>query len=106
MRAPPLLTCSRYFRSADGTVPQFITGLLTPFDSFSLLTLPGDAGTWSVTVHISSRDQALKEARHPEKWRAVVAACPLHAHLLDGAPVSDLLAMSGIVDRHRRARRG
>lgn len=94
---------TRYFRSADGVVPQFITGLLTPFDSFSLLTLPGDAGTWSVTVYISSRDQALKEVRDPEKWRAVVAACPLHAHLLDGEPVSGVLAMSGIVDRHRRA---
>jgi 2-polyprenyl-6-methoxyphenol hydroxylase-like FAD-dependent oxidoreductase len=93
---------TRYFRSADGTAPQFITGLLTPFDSFSLLTLPGDAGSWSVTVYISSRDQALKELRHPEKWRAVVTACPLHAHLLDGEPVSEVLAMSGIVDRHRR----
>lgn len=93
---------TRYFRSAGGTIPQFITGLLTPFDSFSLLTLPGDTGTWSVTVYISSRDQALKQVRHPEKWRSVVAACPLHAHLLDGEPVSDILAMSGIVDRHRR----
>jgi 2-polyprenyl-6-methoxyphenol hydroxylase-like FAD-dependent oxidoreductase len=93
---------TRYFRQANGATPSFITGLLTPFDSFSLLTLPGDAGTWSVTVYISSRDQALKEVRHAEKWRSVVAACPLHAHLLDGEPVSDVLAMGGIVDRHRR----
>jgi 2-polyprenyl-6-methoxyphenol hydroxylase-like FAD-dependent oxidoreductase len=93
---------TRYFQAADGKMPQFITGLLTPFDSFSLLTLPGDAGSWSVTIYISSRDQALKEIRHPEKWRAVIAACPLHAHLLDGEPVSGVLAMSGIVDRHRR----
>ena len=92
---------TRYFRSADATAPQFITGLLTPFDSFSLLTLPGDAGTWSVTVYISSRDQALKQVRHADKWQTVVAACPLHAHLL-GEPVSDVLPMSGIVDRHRR----
>ena len=93
---------TRYFRPSNGATPGFITGLLTPFDSFSLLTLPGDVGTWSVTVYISSRDQALKEVRHPEKWRAVVAACPLHAHLLDGEPVGDVQAMSGIVDRHRR----
>jgi len=93
---------TRYFRSADGSAPQFITGLLTPFDSFSLLTLPGDAGTWSVTVYISSRDQALKEVRQADKWQAVVAACPLHAHLLDGEPVSGVLPMSGIVDRQRR----
>ena len=50
---------TRYFRSVAGEIPGFITGLLTHFDSFSLLTLPGDAGTWSVTVYISSRDQAL-----------------------------------------------
>ncbi len=93
---------TRYFRSAAGEQPQFITGLLTPFGSFSLLTLPGDAGTWSVTVYISSRDQALKELRQPEKWTALVAACPLHAHLLDGEPLTDVLAMSGIVDRRRR----
>ena len=92
---------TRYFRSASGEQPQFITGLLTPFDSFSLLTLPGDAGTWSVTVYISSRDQALKELRHREKWTALVAACPFHAHLLDGEPLTDVLAMSGIVDRRR-----
>jgi len=92
---------TRYFRSADGAAPQFIAGLLTPFDSFSLLTLPGDVGTWSVTVFISSRDQALKELRHAGKWTAAVAACPLHAHLL-GEPVTDVLAMSGIADRRRR----
>ena len=93
---------TRYFRSATGTVPPFRTGLLAPFDCYSLLTLPGDAGTWSVTVYISSRDQALKDLRHPEKWTALVAACPLHAQLLDGEPTTEVLAMSGVVDRHRR----
>jgi hypothetical protein len=29
--------------------------------SFALLTLPGDTDTWSVTVYISSGDQALKK---------------------------------------------
>jgi len=93
---------TRYFWSPSGDPPAFLTGLLTPLGSFSLLTLPGDAGTWSVTIYISSRDQALKEVRHPDKWAAVLAACPLHAHLTDAEPVSDILAMSGIVDRYRR----
>jgi 2-polyprenyl-6-methoxyphenol hydroxylase-like FAD-dependent oxidoreductase len=93
---------TRYFRSPTGEPPGFIAGLLTPFDSFSLLTLPGDAGTWSVTVYISSRDQALKDLRREENWTALVAACPLHAHLLNGEAVSELLPMSGIVDRCRR----
>jgi 2-polyprenyl-6-methoxyphenol hydroxylase-like FAD-dependent oxidoreductase len=93
---------TRYFRSATGPSPPFLVGLLTPFDSYSLLTLPGDAGTWSVTVYISSRDQALKDLRHHEKWTALVAACPLHAQLLDGEPLTEVLAMSGVVDRQRR----
>ena len=93
---------TRYFRSSSGDPPAFITGLLTHFDSFSLLTLPGDAETWSVTVYISSRDQALKELRHPDKWAALVAACPLHVHLSQGEPISDIIPMSGVVDRRRR----
>lgn len=93
---------SRYFRSPGGEPPAFVAGLLTPFDSFSLLTLPGDAGTWSVTIVISSRDQALKELRREENWARLVSACPLHAHLLNGEPVSGIIAMSGIVDRRRR----
>ena len=93
---------SRYFHSATGTVPAYLTGALTPFDSYSLLTLPGDAWTWSVSIYISSRDQALKSLRQPEKWAALVTACPLHAHFLDGEPITDVLAISGVVDRYRR----
>jgi 2-polyprenyl-6-methoxyphenol hydroxylase-like FAD-dependent oxidoreductase len=93
---------TRYFRSATGSIPAFIGAPLTHFDCYSLLTLPGDAGTWSVTVYISSRDQALKQLRHAEKWAAVVAACPLQAHLLDGEPITGILPMSGIVDQCRR----
>ena len=29
-------------------------------------------------------------------------ACPLHAHWLDGEPMTDVLPMSGVVDRYRR----
>jgi 2-polyprenyl-6-methoxyphenol hydroxylase-like FAD-dependent oxidoreductase len=92
---------TRYFRSATGAVPPARAGLVTPFDSFTLLTLPADAGTWSVTICISTRDKALKEIRHPDKWTAVVSACPLHAHLLNGDPITEVLAMSGLVDRVR-----
>ena len=93
---------TRYFRSPSGERPAFITGLLTHYDSFSLLTLPGDAETWSVTIYISSRDRALKELRHPDNWAALVAACPLHAHLAQGEAISEILPMSGVVDRQRR----
>jgi 2-polyprenyl-6-methoxyphenol hydroxylase-like FAD-dependent oxidoreductase len=93
---------TRYFRSATRVIPAYRAELLTYFHSFSLLTLPGDAGTWSVTVFISSDDQALKKLRDPKHWTALVAACRLHAHWLDGEPITDVLPMGGILDRYRR----
>src|SRR5215469_12186732 len=93
---------TRYFRSRTGAVPPCRSALHTYFHSFSLLTLPSDAGTWSVTVFISSGDRALKKLRDPGHWTALVAACPRHAHWLDGEPITDVLTMGGILDRYRR----
>lgn len=93
---------TRFFRSDDGSIPRFRGALLTDFDCYSLLTLPGDAGTWSVTIYIASHDQALKGIRDLEQWTALVSACPRHAHLLDGEPITDVVAMAGIADRRRR----
>ena len=93
---------TRYFRSKTGVIPAYRAEVLTYAHSFALLTLPGDAGTWSVTVFISSSDQALKKLRDPKYWTALVAACPLQAHWLDGEPITDVLPMGGILDRCRR----
>jgi 2-polyprenyl-6-methoxyphenol hydroxylase-like FAD-dependent oxidoreductase len=93
---------SRFFRSRNGAVPRSRAPLATHFPSFSLLTLPGDSHTWSVTVFVSSGDEALKEIRNPEYWTALIAACPLHEHWLDGEPISGILSMGGIADRYRR----
>ena len=102
-RTPGSSTTPRYFRPKAGAEPpRFLTGLLISFEYFSLLTLPSDADTWSVTVFVSTHDPALKEIRHPDNWQAVVAACPLHAHLLDGDPITDVVAMGGVLDRYRR----
>ncbi len=93
---------TRYFRSTTGASPPYRAGLLTHFHSFSLLVLPGGIHTWSVTVFISSGDQALKKLRDPKHWTALVAACPLHAHWLAGEPITDMLPMGGVIDRYRR----
>jgi 2-polyprenyl-6-methoxyphenol hydroxylase-like FAD-dependent oxidoreductase len=90
---------TRYFR---GVLPERRAGGLTHIGTISLLTLPGDNGTWSVTVFGAMGDQPLKSLRHEEKWTAVVRACPLHAHWLEGEPITDVLPMAGIVDRYRR----
>jgi 2-polyprenyl-6-methoxyphenol hydroxylase-like FAD-dependent oxidoreductase len=93
---------TRFFRSRDGAVPELRTNLLTPVGSFSILTLPGDRGTWSVTLYAAAGDAPLKAFRRQDRWEAVVAACPLHAHWLDGEPISDMTIMAGVLDRRRR----
>jgi 2-polyprenyl-6-methoxyphenol hydroxylase-like FAD-dependent oxidoreductase len=90
-----------YTRYFTGTMPERRGPVLTPIGSISLLTLVGDNDTWSVTVFASVGDQSLKKLRHQKAWTNVVRACPMHAHWLDGEPISDVLAMSGIVDRYR-----
>jgi flavin-dependent dehydrogenase len=83
-------------------MPEFRLPFLAPIGTFSVLTLPCDNGTWSVTLVISAGDKPLKRLRDADLWAAVVAACPLHAHWLEGEPISGVLAMGGVIDRYRR----
>ncbi|HKE83677.1 MAG TPA: FAD-dependent oxidoreductase [Vicinamibacterales bacterium] len=91
-----------YTRYFSGSVPQRRTGALMPLGSITLLTLPGDNDTWSVTIFVATGDQPLKALRHDDRWTRVIRACPLHAHWLDGQPTTPVLAISGIADRRRR----
>jgi 2-polyprenyl-6-methoxyphenol hydroxylase-like FAD-dependent oxidoreductase len=93
---------TRYFRSRKGARPLFKAPLLTGLGTFSVLTLPCDNEMWSVTLFISAGDRPLKRLRLADPWTALVAACPRHAQWLDGEPIGGVLAMSGLVDRHRR----
>jgi flavin-dependent dehydrogenase len=93
---------SRYFRSRDGALPKFNAPLFTSVGTFSLLTLPCDNETWSVTIAISAGDAPLKRLREADRWTALVAACPRHTQWLDGEPISGVLAMGGVTDRYRR----
>jgi 2-polyprenyl-6-methoxyphenol hydroxylase-like FAD-dependent oxidoreductase len=91
-----------YTRYFSGTVPQRRASVLMPIGSIALLTLPGDNDTWSVTIFVATGDQPLKALRHEDAWTRVIRACPLHAHWLDGLPMTPVLPMSGIADRYRR----
>ena len=92
----------RFFRAPGAGMPDYRAPLLMPIGTFSLLTLPSDNDTWSVTVFTSVGDRRLKRLRDPGPWTALVRACPLHAHWLEGEPISDMVAMGGILDRYRR----
>ena len=92
---------TRYFHAPSGPPPAQ-AGLLVPVGSISLLYLPADNQTWSITVYVSARDAVMRELRRPEVWTRLIESCPLHAHLLDGEPITDVLAISGTIDRYRR----
>jgi 2-polyprenyl-6-methoxyphenol hydroxylase-like FAD-dependent oxidoreductase len=93
---------TRFFRSTDGRMPVHRAAPLTPFEAFSLLTLPADNGTFSVTIYISAGDRALKAIRDPRLWSALVRACPAHAHWIDHEPITGIDCLGGVVDRSRR----
>ncbi|MFF5207519.1 FAD-dependent oxidoreductase [Streptosporangium sp. NPDC000396] len=91
---------TRYFTGPEPPVRR--AAPFTPMGTFSLLTIPGDNGTWSVTVVASTGDEPLRALREPGCFTRVVRACPAHAHWLAGTPVTGVLAMAGVLDRYRR----
>jgi flavin-dependent dehydrogenase len=92
----------RHFRSDDGSVPPAFGGLLQPYDSISILTLPADNGTWGVGLIASAHDEVMRNSRHVDVWERVVANYPLVAHWANGEPLGDGVdVMAKIEDRHR-----
>lgn len=91
---------TRYF--TGDTRPHRMGRALMPIGSFSILTLDGDNDTWSVTLFALTRDTPLKALRSADVFDRVVGACPLQAHWLDGQPITDVLAMAGVLDSYRR----
>ncbi len=91
----------RHFRSADGSVPPAFGGLLQPYGSVSMLTLPADNGTWGVGVITSSKDAALRGLLDASCWERLVRAFPLVAHWADAEPITDVQLMAKIEDRQR-----
>lgn len=91
----------RYYRSEDGSTPAILAPIGTPYGSFSLLTLPADNGTWSVTLYALAEDEPLRRFRDAEVFERVVNQLPLHAHWLEGEPITDMASMVGPVDRER-----
>ena len=91
-----------YTQYFSGELPVPMAPPVTAIGTFLVLTIWGDNSTWSVTLWATSDDHALKAFRDSEKFARVVGACPLHAHWLDGTPITDVLPMGGILDKYRR----
>ena len=92
----------RHFRSADGSIPPLMTGLLQNYDSVSVLTLPADNGTWGVGFTTSAKDAALRKLKDNDTWMRTMRSYPLSAHWVDAEPIDDVAVMARIADRYRR----
>ncbi|MFD6157362.1 alpha/beta fold hydrolase [Nocardia sp. NPDC060256] len=96
------LAYSRYFRSTDGSLPAQPAWPLEHHDSLTMITIPGDAGTWAVALFVAGRDRALRALSEPATWQRAAALYPDMAHWASaGEPITGVLAMSGIEAKHR-----
>ena len=94
---------TRYFR---GEQPVIRGPLTAHHGTYTILTLPADNGTWSVTVYGSTRDRALKAARDEAHWTELVRRTGRHDHWLAGEPLTGVMAMGGVMSRMRAATHG
>jgi 2-polyprenyl-6-methoxyphenol hydroxylase-like FAD-dependent oxidoreductase len=91
---------ARFFR-ADGPFPALQGMVNQAYNSVSILTLPSDRGTWSVTFAASARDKELRVLRDADRWDAVARCFPASAAWLEAEPLGDVRVMAGIEDRIR-----
>ena len=92
---------SRHYRSREGTLPEVRGPLLTFLSTISLVSLPGDNGTYVIVIVGSSGDMPLKVLRRNEKYERVLRSIPHVAHWVDGEPLGDVAPMAGVADRYR-----
>jgi flavin-dependent dehydrogenase len=85
-----------------GSPPTVFGPAVAEFGTISYITLPADNDVWGITIWCASGDEPLKALRNLENFKRVVALSPMQAPWLDGEPITDVLAMSGVVDRYRR----
>lgn len=55
-----------------------------------------------MTIYAASSDAPLRRLLSPDRFIKVLGAFPLHAHWIEGEPLTEVLVMAGILDRYRR----
>ncbi|WP_328760355.1 FAD-dependent oxidoreductase [Streptomyces sp. NBC_00271] len=87
---------TRHFRSTDGNLPGPAPWPLHHHDSVSVIVVPGDNGTWSMTLVTSGTDQELRGLGRSDAWQRVAALYPALAPWAEGMPIGGVVAMGGI----------
>jgi 2-polyprenyl-6-methoxyphenol hydroxylase-like FAD-dependent oxidoreductase len=83
-------------------LPEPRDDLLSAIGSFSVLTIPGDNGWWSVTFYYSPRDRHMRRVRDPKTFERVLQALPNHAHWANGEPQGDIISMAATANTTRQ----
>ena len=93
---------TRFYRKrSGGDFPRPYVASLLPAGSISILTLPGDNDTWSVTLYATTADKKMRAVRDPEVFERVARSIKARAEWLEGDPVTGVDVMAGISDRER-----
>ncbi|NGO08266.1 FAD-dependent monooxygenase [Streptomyces sp. HC44] len=94
---------TRFFRSADGTLPPPRPWLVYHHESVSVISFPGDSGTWAVWMVTSGRDQELRGLGNEDAWqRAARLLFATEARWVEGEPITGVRAMGGMGSTYRR----
>jgi 2-polyprenyl-6-methoxyphenol hydroxylase-like FAD-dependent oxidoreductase len=90
---------TQYYRGPE--LPEPRDDLLSAVGSFSILTIPGDNGWWSVTLYHSPKDKQMRKVRDLGTFERVVRSLPNHAHWADGEPQGDIVSMAATANTTR-----
>lgn len=93
-----LIYYTRHYRSSDGP-PTGTGGALTHHESYSVLTLPADNGTWGLAMIVGSTDgAATRRLREAPCWEAALRASGIDDRWLAGEPLDDVRPLAGLQD--------
>jgi 2-polyprenyl-6-methoxyphenol hydroxylase-like FAD-dependent oxidoreductase len=92
---------TQFYRTGTAGIPVPLAPGLWPSGSISILVIPADKETWSVTIYASSADKAMRAVKDPEIHSKVVNAHPSLSHFTDGERVGEIDVMAGVSDRQR-----
>ncbi|MFC4500614.1 MULTISPECIES: FAD-dependent oxidoreductase [Streptomyces] len=93
---------TQHFRSGDGNLPGPAPWPLHHHDSVSVIVVPGDNGTWSMTLVTSGADQKLRGLGRRDAWQRAAALYPGLAPWAEGEPIGGVVALGGIHSVRRR----
>jgi len=93
-----LVYWSRHYRALDGRTPSGLGPALSHHAALSVLTLPGDDGTFSIALVSRADDTALRALRDVAAWERVAALTAAAPWLEHGLPTSGIVPIAGIED--------